>query len=56
MRKEVKNLLDEAAEICRSENKDRPESIKFLAEHAMVSTMAAEDYYNNHMEIPNEEI
>ena len=49
MRKEVKKLLDEAAAICRSENKDRAASIAFLAEYAKVSSMAAEDYYNNHM-------
>lgn len=50
MRKQVKKLLDEAADICRSENKGRTASIKFLSEYAKVSSLAAEDYYNNHME------
>lgn len=56
MRKQVKKLLDEAAEICRSEHKNRLDALRFLSEYAKVSYLAAEDYYNNHMEDANEEI
>ena len=50
MRKEVRKKLEEGMAICKAdEMTDKKYVIAFLAVHAQVSLMAAEDYYNNNI-------
>ena len=50
MRKEVRKKLEEGAAISREDGvTEKKYVIAFLAVHAQVSLMAAEDYYNNNI-------
>lgn len=50
MRKEVRRKLEEGLAICRADGvTEKKYVIAFLAVHAQVSLMAAEDYYNNNI-------
>ncbi len=50
MRKEVRKKLEEGAAICRADGvTEKKYVIAFLAVHAQVSLMAAEDYYDNNI-------